>query len=173
MFDVLWIRSAPYYSEIEDLLGHQPFWAIQHSESRSVGRGADVSLHLEPDMCWWVWLHRWWQFPEVGVTAQVQLLMVFQQLVELQESTRILVDLGSQPRAEPHYGELKVAPSAQRRDRLRHHSPRLALSVRAVLVLLLVLFSSTGPHLPHAHAACSYPASKHEPVGPARSTSKS
>lgn len=54
---------------------------------------------------------RWWQLPEVGVWPQLALLGVFQRLVELQESTRILMDLG-QPAHNPNhqYAELKVRP---------------------------------------------------------------
>ncbi len=52
---------------------------------------------------------RWWQLPDVGVWPQLGMLMCFQRLVELQESTRILMDLG-QPAHNPNhqYAELKV-----------------------------------------------------------------
>jgi hypothetical protein len=46
--------------------------------------------------------------PETGVASHVALLQVFQQLVELQESMRILVDLGSSRQTDPQYGELKA-----------------------------------------------------------------
>lgn len=54
---------------------------------------------------------RWWQLPDVGVWPQMGMLMCFQRLVELQESTRILMDLG-QPAHNPNhqYAELKARP---------------------------------------------------------------
>lgn len=57
----------------------------------------------------WCWC-RWWQLPDVGVWPQMSMLMCFQRLVELQESTRILMDLG-QPAHNPNhqYAELKVS----------------------------------------------------------------
>lgn len=54
---------------------------------------------------------RWWQLPEVGVWPQLQLLSCFQRLVELTESTRILMDLG-QPQPNHQYSELKARNSS-------------------------------------------------------------
>lgn len=54
-------------------------------------------------------LCRWWQLPEVGVWPQLQQLACFQRLVELTESTRILMDLG-QPQPNHQYSELKAGP---------------------------------------------------------------
>ena len=50
---------------------------------------------------------RWWALPEVGSGPQIPLLTCFQQLVELQESTRLLVDLGAAGRSDHHYSDLK------------------------------------------------------------------
>ncbi|KAK9813189.1 hypothetical protein WJX72_010368 [[Myrmecia] bisecta] len=52
-------------------------------------------------------LERWWALPEVGVVPLVPLLAQFQPLVELQESTRILMDLGSAQRPDHQYTDLK------------------------------------------------------------------
>ena len=55
----------------------------------------------------WLLLGRWHQLPDVGVWPQLSLLACFQRLVELQESTRILMDLG-QPQPNHQYSELKA-----------------------------------------------------------------
>ena len=53
-------------------------------------------------------LQRWWQLPELGHQPHLPLLYVFQQLVELQESTRVLMELGSGQQQPQHsYSELK------------------------------------------------------------------
>lgn len=55
---------------------------------------------------------RWWQLPQDSIWPQLGLLQGFQQMVELQESSRILVDLGQQmghaQRTDHTYTELKV-----------------------------------------------------------------
>ena len=52
---------------------------------------------------------RWWHLPDVGVWPQMGMLMCFQRLVELQESTRILMDLSATGQNPNHtYAELKV-----------------------------------------------------------------
>ncbi|OMO57052.1 hypothetical protein CCACVL1_26034 [Corchorus capsularis] len=48
-----------------------------------VGKGVDLALE------------QWWQLPEMSVHARVPLLQQFQQLVEVQESARILVDIAN------------------------------------------------------------------------------
>lgn len=48
-----------------------------------VGKGVDVALE------------QWWQLPEMSVHARIPLLQQFQQLVEVQESARILVDIAN------------------------------------------------------------------------------
>ena len=48
-----------------------------------VGKGVDLSLE------------QWWQLPEMSVHARIPLLQQFQQLVEVQESSRILVDIAN------------------------------------------------------------------------------
>ena len=73
-----------------------------------------------PCLFWFQWSCRWWQLPDVGVWPQMGMLMCFQRLVELQESTRILMDLG-QPAHNPNhqYAELKVRLS----QLSLHHMP--------------------------------------------------
>lgn len=53
-------------------------------------------------------LHRWWALPEVGLGPQAELLASFQRLVELQESTRIIVDLSTPRAADYHHSDLRV-----------------------------------------------------------------
>jgi transformation/transcription domain-associated protein len=45
--------------------------------------------------------------PEMGFTAQVPLLQTFQQLVELRESGRVLVDVHQQPSLDRQYSDTK------------------------------------------------------------------
>lgn len=58
-------------------------------------------------------LDSWWGLPEVGSAAVVPLLAQMQALVELQESTRILLELGSSRQPDHPYGDLKVRSAAQ------------------------------------------------------------
>ncbi|XP_031399626.1 transformation/transcription domain-associated protein isoform X1 [Punica granatum] len=48
-----------------------------------VGKGVDLALE------------QWWQLPEMSVHARVSLLQQFQQLVEVQESARVLMDISN------------------------------------------------------------------------------
>ncbi|KNA06133.1 hypothetical protein SOVF_183880 [Spinacia oleracea] len=48
-----------------------------------VGKGVDLALE------------QWWQLPEMSVHAKIPILQQFQQLVEVQESARILVDIAN------------------------------------------------------------------------------
>ena len=48
-------------------------------------------------------LHRWWQYPDVGVWPLVPLLENLQPLVELQESSRILSELSVLHQSRPDY----------------------------------------------------------------------
>lgn len=41
------------------------------------------------------WRRRWWQLPEMNRWAKMPLLRSMQQVVELQESRRVLVDIGN------------------------------------------------------------------------------
>ena len=54
-------------------------------------------------------LHRWWQLPDIAARSHLPLLSLFQQLVELQESTRVLLELGMVQQQQQHhsYSELK------------------------------------------------------------------
>ena len=54
-------------------------------------------------------LHRWWQLPDIATRSHLPLLSLFQQLVELQESTRVLLELGMVQQQQQHhsYSELK------------------------------------------------------------------
>lgn len=68
---------------------------------------------------------RWQQLPELGVWPQLALLQSFQQMVELQESSRLLVDLGLSGRPDHPYGDLKVRPRTCRRDSLGLYNSRV------------------------------------------------
>ncbi|XP_076887806.1 uncharacterized protein LOC143538050 [Bidens hawaiensis] len=48
-----------------------------------VGKGVDLALE------------QWWQLPEMSIHAKIPLLQQFQQLVEVQESTRVIVDIAN------------------------------------------------------------------------------
>ncbi|KAL2497632.1 Phosphatidylinositol 3- and 4-kinase family protein with FAT domain [Abeliophyllum distichum] len=48
-----------------------------------VGKGVDLALE------------QWWQLPEMSIHARIPLLQQFQQLVEVQESARIIVDIAN------------------------------------------------------------------------------
>ncbi|KAJ0907922.1 putative non-specific serine/threonine protein kinase [Helianthus annuus] len=48
-----------------------------------VGKGVDLALE------------QWWQLPEMSIHARIPLLQQFQQLVEVQESTRVIVDIAN------------------------------------------------------------------------------
>ncbi|XVE87428.1 hypothetical protein DITRI_Ditri18aG0116500 [Diplodiscus trichospermus] len=68
----------------------QAFFALHDRNTNGVGDvenivGKGVDLALE----------HWWQLPEMSVHARVPLLQQFQQLVEVQESARIIVDIAS------------------------------------------------------------------------------
>ncbi|XP_022741614.1 transformation/transcription domain-associated protein-like isoform X2 [Durio zibethinus] len=68
----------------------QAFFALHDRNSNGVGDaenivGKGVDLALE----------HWWQLPEMSVHARVPLLQQFQQLVEVQESARILLDIAN------------------------------------------------------------------------------
>ena len=52
-------------------------------------------------------LEAWWGLPAPGARARAPLAATFQRIVELQESTRALVDLGSAQRPGHQYSELK------------------------------------------------------------------
>ncbi|KAJ8771163.1 hypothetical protein K2173_023488 [Erythroxylum novogranatense] len=68
----------------------QAYFALHERNTNSVvdaesmvGKGVDLALE------------HWWQLPEMSVHARIPLLQQFQQLVEVQESARILVDITS------------------------------------------------------------------------------
>lgn len=68
----------------------QAFFALHERNTNGVGDaenivGKGVDLALE----------QWWQLPEMSVHARIPLLQQFQQLVEVQESGRILVDIAN------------------------------------------------------------------------------
>ena len=56
----------------------------------------------------WQCSNRWLQLPDTGVWPQLPVLQSFQQIVELQESSRLLVDLGMGGRPDHPYGDLKA-----------------------------------------------------------------
>ncbi|XP_075498359.1 LOW QUALITY PROTEIN: SAGA complex/NuA4 acetyltransferase complex subunit TRA1-like [Primulina tabacum] len=55
---------------------------VQEAED-IVGKGVDLALE------------QWWQLPEMSINAKIPLLQQFQQLVEVQESARIIVDIAN------------------------------------------------------------------------------
>ncbi|XVF59767.1 hypothetical protein PTKIN_Ptkin07bG0302500 [Pterospermum kingtungense] len=68
----------------------QAFFALHDKNTNGVadaenivGKGVDLALE------------HWWQLPEMSVHSRVPLLQQFQQLVEVQESARILVDIAN------------------------------------------------------------------------------
>ncbi|XVF62182.1 hypothetical protein PTKIN_Ptkin08bG0196500 [Pterospermum kingtungense] len=68
----------------------QAFFAVHDRSTNGVGdvenivaKGVDLALE------------HWWQLPEMSVHARVPLLQQFQQLVEVQESARILMDISN------------------------------------------------------------------------------
>ncbi|KAF5735955.1 Phosphatidylinositol 3- and 4-kinase family protein with FAT domain isoform 1 [Tripterygium wilfordii] len=68
----------------------QSFFALHDRNANGVGDaenivGKGVDLTLE----------QWWQLPEMSVHSRIPLLQQFQQLVEVQESARILVDISN------------------------------------------------------------------------------
>uniref|UniRef100_A0A6N2N3S4 Non-specific serine/threonine protein kinase n=1 Tax=Salix viminalis TaxID=40686 RepID=A0A6N2N3S4_SALVM len=68
----------------------QAFFALHDRNTNGVGDaenivGKGVDLALE----------QWWQLPEMSVHSRIPLLQQFQQLVEVQESARILVDIAN------------------------------------------------------------------------------
>jgi transformation/transcription domain-associated protein len=68
----------------------QAFFALHDRNTNGVGDaenivGKGVDLALE----------QWWQLPEMSVHARIPLLQQFQQLVEVQESARVLVDIAN------------------------------------------------------------------------------
>ncbi|GLT44576.1 hypothetical protein SLA2020_184620 [Shorea laevis] len=68
----------------------QAFFALHDRNSNGVGDaenivGKGVDLALE----------QWWQLPEMSVHSRIPLLQQFQQLVEVQESARILLDIAN------------------------------------------------------------------------------
>eukprot|EP00882_Tetradesmus_deserticola_P022364 GHRQ01024266.1.p1 GENE.GHRQ01024266.1~~GHRQ01024266.1.p1 ORF type:complete len:604 (+),score=307.17 GHRQ01024266.1:373-2184(+) len=53
-------------------------------------------------------LAKWWQLPDTGSAPQLALLQVFQQLVELRESGRVLTDvMNQQQRSDQQYSDTK------------------------------------------------------------------
>ena len=67
----------------------------------------------EAEQCWKqavkLLLDRWWKLPEVGAAAHVPVLHSFHVLVELQESTRILVELSNAQRPQhPNPGHCRT-----------------------------------------------------------------
>uniref|UniRef100_A0A6N2M667 FAT domain-containing protein n=1 Tax=Salix viminalis TaxID=40686 RepID=A0A6N2M667_SALVM len=68
----------------------QAFFALHDRNTNGIGDtesivGKGVDLALE----------QWWQLPEMSVHSRIPLLQQFQQLVEVQESARILVDIAN------------------------------------------------------------------------------
>jgi transformation/transcription domain-associated protein len=68
----------------------QAYFALHEKNTNGVGDaenmvGKGVDLALE----------QWWQLPEMSVHSRIPLLQKFQQLVEVQESARVLIDISN------------------------------------------------------------------------------
>ncbi|XP_057972938.1 transcription-associated protein 1-like isoform X2 [Malania oleifera] len=68
----------------------QAFFALHDRNANGVGDAENIVVK-GVDLA----LEQWWQLPEMSVHARVPLLQQFQQLVEVQESARILVDIAN------------------------------------------------------------------------------
>ncbi|XP_019098481.1 PREDICTED: transformation/transcription domain-associated protein-like, partial [Camelina sativa] len=68
----------------------QSYFALHDRNSNGVG-DAENTVGKGVDLA----LEQWWQLPEMSVHARVPLLQQFQQLVEVQESARIHVDIAN------------------------------------------------------------------------------
>ncbi|MQL91496.1 hypothetical protein Taro_024111 [Colocasia esculenta] len=84
------IISKAQVEETPKLRLIQAFFALHDFNPNSVGEaenivGRGVELALE----------RWWQLPEMSVQSRMPLLQQFQQLVEVQESSRIILDIAN------------------------------------------------------------------------------
>lgn len=56
---------------------------------------------------------RWWALPDVGLGPQCELLATFQRIVELQESSRIILDLSTSRTPDHHHSDLRVRGPAR------------------------------------------------------------
>ena len=77
-------------AQVENTLKHrliQAFLALHDRNANGVDAESIVGKAVD------VALEKWWQLPEMSVYSRIPLLQQFQQLVEVQESTRILVDI--------------------------------------------------------------------------------
>jgi transformation/transcription domain-associated protein len=73
----------------------QAFFSLHDKGTAGVGEAENlVSKGVE------LALEQWWQLPEHSVQARTPLLQQFQQLVEVQESSRILMDIASGSKAQ-------------------------------------------------------------------------
>jgi transformation/transcription domain-associated protein len=103
-------------------------------------------------------MRRWWALPEVGVAPQLPLLAQFQRLVELQDSTRVLLDLGQQHHSPPDqpFAELKETLETWRLrapngwERLGAWADVL-LWRNAVYNIVINAFKSYAETAPHLH----------------------
>jgi transformation/transcription domain-associated protein len=68
----------------------QAYAALNENSLSSVNE-ADMRVGQGVEMA----LHQWWQLPEMAVQSHIPLLEQFQQLVELQESARVLLEIGN------------------------------------------------------------------------------
>ncbi|KAI9394585.1 hypothetical protein POPTR_005G114300v4 [Populus trichocarpa] len=68
----------------------QAFFALHDRNTNGVG-DAENTVGKGVDLA----LEQWWQLPEMSVHSRIPLLQQFQQLIEVQESARILVDIAN------------------------------------------------------------------------------
>ncbi|KAK4773935.1 hypothetical protein SAY87_028954 [Trapa incisa] len=101
LFDSLW--KLPDWSYLKDQVipkaqvGETPkvrliqaFFALHDRNTTGLG-DADTMVRKGVNLA----LEQWWQLPEMSVHARIPLLQQFQQLVEVKESARVLVDISN------------------------------------------------------------------------------
>ncbi|XP_047310383.1 transformation/transcription domain-associated protein-like [Impatiens glandulifera] len=80
-------------AQVEETPKHhiiQAYFALHEKNTNGVGDAENIvekGCHLA--------LEQWWQLPEMSVHSRIPLLQQFQQLVEVQESSRIIIDIAN------------------------------------------------------------------------------
>lgn len=120
LYDCLW--KAPDWAYLKDnviskarleetpkLFIVQAFFSLHDRNTGGVG-DAEVTVSKGVELA----LEQWWQLPEMSVQSRTPLLQQFQQLVEVQESARIILDIANGNKQTPGtsgvqsgYAELK------------------------------------------------------------------
>jgi transformation/transcription domain-associated protein len=78
------VEESPKFRMVQAYaaLNENSLSSVNEADMR-VGQGVELALH------------QWWQLPEMAVQSHIPLLEQFQQLVELQESARVLLEIGN------------------------------------------------------------------------------